>query len=160
MLVSICSVGNSWETFRKAMTSSGRAYRMLASQKFAASNPLLCYNNDVSSIWIMRCTDSSVLGCTYCCAVVHGYRYYIGNRNNKHQHYANIRYGKVKMTHVAQKTGDEIASCVLETFHKLSAKRKPLQRPDGSREWVPLSGIVLAKGSDFFLSRLFFLCTE
>lgn len=44
-------------------------------------------------------------------------------------------------------SGDEIASCVLDTFRKLPAKRKPLQRPDGSREWVPLSGVVLAKGS-------------
>jgi hypothetical protein len=57
-------------------------------------------------------------------------------------------------------TADEVAACVLETFRKLPAKRKPLQRPDGSREWVPLSGIVLAKGSNFSLSRLFLLCTE
>lgn len=58
-------------------------------------------------------------------------------------------------------SGDEIAACVLDTFRKLPAKRKPLQRPNGSREWVPLSGVVLAKGSrpsirfHFFLTEIF-----
>jgi tRNA-specific adenosine deaminase 1 len=46
-------------------------------------------------------------------------------------------------------TGDEVALCVLQTFDKLPKKRKPLHRTDGSREWVPLSGIVLAIGSLF-----------
>ncbi|KAF3038366.1 hypothetical protein E8E12_008503 [Didymella heteroderae] len=41
---------------------------------------------------------------------------------------------------------DAIADCVLETFAQLPDKRKPRPRTDGSREWVPLSGIVLAKG--------------
>ncbi|OCK76698.1 hypothetical protein K432DRAFT_305805 [Lepidopterella palustris CBS 459.81] len=39
-----------------------------------------------------------------------------------------------------------IADCVLATFDSLPAKRKPRQRDDGAREWVPLSGIVLSKG--------------
>ncbi|KZF22175.1 hypothetical protein L228DRAFT_283349 [Xylona heveae TC161] len=43
---------------------------------------------------------------------------------------------------------DQIADTVLETFDALPAKRKPRQREDGSREWVPLSGIVLSKGSN------------
>lgn len=41
---------------------------------------------------------------------------------------------------------DAIADCVLDTFAQLPDKRKPRPRTDGSREWVPLSGIVLAKG--------------
>jgi hypothetical protein len=41
---------------------------------------------------------------------------------------------------------DAIAACVLEAFEQLPDKRKPRPRNDGSREWVPLSGIVLAKG--------------
>ncbi|KAL1654003.1 hypothetical protein SLS61_003405 [Didymella pomorum] len=43
---------------------------------------------------------------------------------------------------------DAIAECVLEAFAQLPDKRKPRLRTDGSREWVPLSGIVLAKGED------------
>lgn len=41
---------------------------------------------------------------------------------------------------------DAIADCVLSTFERLPDKRKPRLRSDGSREWVPLSGIVLVKG--------------
>ncbi|QDS73879.1 hypothetical protein FKW77_007007 [Venturia effusa] len=52
-------------------------------------------------------------------------------------------------------SGDDIASCVLDTFRKLPAKRKPRQRPNGSREWVPLSGVVLAKdGESLFCASL------
>lgn len=40
-----------------------------------------------------------------------------------------------------------IADCVLSTFDQLPDKRKPRPRIDGSREWVPLSGIVLSKGN-------------
>lgn len=40
-------------------------------------------------------------------------------------------------------TGDDIAKCVLKTFDALPKKAKPREYPDGSREWVPLSGIVL-----------------
>ncbi|KAL7772344.1 hypothetical protein CFE70_002303 [Pyrenophora teres f. teres 0-1] len=35
-----------------------------------------------------------------------------------------------------------IADCVLEAFDRLPEKRKPRSRNDGSREWVPLAGIV------------------
>ncbi|KAI1519907.1 Adenosine-deaminase domain containing protein [Pyrenophora tritici-repentis] len=35
-----------------------------------------------------------------------------------------------------------IADCVLEAFDRLPDKRKPRSRNDGSREWVPLAGIV------------------
>jgi hypothetical protein len=41
---------------------------------------------------------------------------------------------------------DEIADCVLTTFDSLPAKCKPRQRESGSREWIPLSGIVLSRG--------------
>jgi len=43
------------------------------------------------------------------------------------------------------KLGDAIAQCVLDTFRRLPAKAKPRTYPDGSSEWVPLSGIVLAR---------------
>jgi tRNA-specific adenosine deaminase 1 len=42
---------------------------------------------------------------------------------------------------------DEIASLVLSTFDGLERKRKPLQRQDGVKEWVPLSGIVAQRES-------------
>ncbi|KAF1843056.1 uncharacterized protein K460DRAFT_367985 [Cucurbitaria berberidis CBS 394.84] len=41
---------------------------------------------------------------------------------------------------------DAIADCVLSAFDQLPDKRKPRPRTDGSREWVPLAGIVLSKG--------------
>jgi tRNA-specific adenosine deaminase 1 len=40
-------------------------------------------------------------------------------------------------------SGDAIAEAVLKEFEKWPAKRKPLVRSDGVREWVPLSGIVV-----------------
>ena len=39
-------------------------------------------------------------------------------------------------------SGDAIAEVVLKEFDKWPAKRKPLVRSDGAKEWVPLSGIV------------------
>ncbi len=39
-------------------------------------------------------------------------------------------------------SGDDIAEVVLREVDKWPAKRKPLVRSDGVREWVPLSGIV------------------
>jgi len=42
---------------------------------------------------------------------------------------------------------DAIADCVLAAFEKLPEKRKPRPRSDGSREWVPLAGVVLSKGN-------------
>lgn len=39
-------------------------------------------------------------------------------------------------------SGDDIAKVVLTKFDELPAKRKPLNRGEGVREWVPLSGIV------------------
>ncbi|PMD33229.1 hypothetical protein L207DRAFT_518058 [Hyaloscypha variabilis F] len=39
-------------------------------------------------------------------------------------------------------SGDDIAEAVLRHFDKWPAKRKPLVRSDGAKEWVPLSGIV------------------
>ncbi|KAE8874291.1 hypothetical protein PTNB73_00923 [Pyrenophora teres f. teres] len=43
-----------------------------------------------------------------------------------------------------------IADCVLEAFDRLPEKRKPRSRNDGSREWVPLAGIVACKGDRSF----------
>jgi hypothetical protein len=45
-------------------------------------------------------------------------------------------------SHVMEISGDAIAEAVLKEFEKWPAKRKPLVRSDGAREWVPLSGIV------------------
>jgi tRNA-specific adenosine deaminase 1 len=42
---------------------------------------------------------------------------------------------------------DAIAAVVLDAFNKLPPKCKPRPRDDGSQEWVPLSGIVMAKGT-------------
>ncbi|KAI0162035.1 adenosine deaminase/editase [Xylariaceae sp. FL1272] len=44
-------------------------------------------------------------------------------------------------------TPDEIASLVQQEYDKLPAKRKPVIRDNGIREWVPLAGIV-AEGKD------------
>ncbi|KAI3392779.1 hypothetical protein diail_5215 [Diaporthe ilicicola] len=41
---------------------------------------------------------------------------------------------------------DDIASVVLETFSRLPLKRKPTVRDNGTREWVPLAGIVAKHG--------------
>lgn len=48
---------------------------------------------------------------------------------------------------------DAVATTVLEEFDRLSAKRKPQIRDNGTREWVPLSGIV-AKHADGSLECL------
>ncbi|KAG9236093.1 adenosine deaminase/editase [Amylocarpus encephaloides] len=39
-------------------------------------------------------------------------------------------------------SGDEIADVVLKQFETWEKKRRPLDRTNGTREWVPLSGIV------------------
>ncbi len=44
--------------------------------------------------------------------------------------------------------GDDIARYVLASYDRLPQKCKPLEREPGSREWVPLAGIVLASGDD------------
>lgn len=53
------------------------------------------------------------------------------------------------LPHVMEVSGDKIAQAVLDQFDKLPAKRKPLVRGGGVREWVPLSGIV-AQGESFW----------
>ncbi|EAT80755.1 hypothetical protein SNOG_11711 [Parastagonospora nodorum SN15] len=50
-------------------------------------------------------------------------------------------------------SADAIADCVLATFDQLPDKRKPRPRNDGSKEWVPLAGIVLSKGNLFCCIR-------
>lgn len=42
---------------------------------------------------------------------------------------------------------DDIAVLVQKHYNSLPAKRKPLVRGNGLREWVPLAGIV-AQGKD------------
>ncbi|OBT90147.1 hypothetical protein VE02_00942 [Pseudogymnoascus sp. 03VT05] len=44
-------------------------------------------------------------------------------------------------------TGDSVAETVLRKFNTLPKKRKPIQRAEHKREWVPLAGIV-AQGED------------
>ena len=41
---------------------------------------------------------------------------------------------------------ERVASLVLSTFKSLPQKCKPRTYPDGSREWIPMSGIVLVCG--------------
>lgn len=41
---------------------------------------------------------------------------------------------------------DAVASAVLGEFERLPGKRKPQPRGNGTREWVPLSGIVARLG--------------
>ena len=41
---------------------------------------------------------------------------------------------------------DEVADLVLRTYGALEKKRKPMVREAGVKEWVPLSGIVVAQG--------------
>ena len=51
---------------------------------------------------------------------------------------------------------DRVADTVLQAFDKLPRKVVPRERFDGTREWVPLSGIVLSIGMPFpyaFLRR-------
>ena len=43
-------------------------------------------------------------------------------------------------------TGNDIADCVLRQFDGLPRKRKPQDRGNGIREWVPISGIVTKGG--------------
>ncbi|KAF7870447.1 hypothetical protein EAF04_004191 [Stromatinia cepivora] len=47
-----------------------------------------------------------------------------------------------KRNQIDEPSGDEIANVVLKLFDELPTKRKPLNRGEGVREWVPLSGIV------------------
>lgn len=42
--------------------------------------------------------------------------------------------------------GSRIASLVHAHFDALPPRSKPTIRPDGTREWIPMSGIVLVKG--------------
>lgn len=51
-----------------------------------------------------------------------------------------------------------IASLVHAHFNALPSRSKPIVHPDGSREWIPMTGIVVVKGmlNDFFLSELAF----
>ncbi|KIW06415.1 uncharacterized protein PV09_02866 [Verruconis gallopava] len=43
--------------------------------------------------------------------------------------------------------GDDIAACVLSKYDELPQKCKPRVRGEGSREWVPLAGIVLSSNN-------------
>lgn len=43
---------------------------------------------------------------------------------------------------------DRVVDVILEKFHSLPSKCKPILRADGHHDWVPLSGILLTKGVD------------
>jgi tRNA-specific adenosine deaminase 1 len=43
---------------------------------------------------------------------------------------------------------ERISILALQTFDTLPTKSKPRIYPDGSREWVPMSAIVLVRGTD------------
>ncbi|KAF2817621.1 uncharacterized protein BDZ99DRAFT_493398 [Mytilinidion resinicola] len=57
-------------------------------------------------------------------------------------------------------SADAIAACVLAAFEALPAKRKPRPRGDGTREWVPLSGIVLSDAIRAFNRFLIEECAD
>lgn len=63
------------------------------------------------------------------------------------------RHGCTQRTLIMTPSADAVADCVLATFEQLPDKRKPRPRTDGSREWVPLSGIVLSQGNTPTRSR-------
>lgn len=42
---------------------------------------------------------------------------------------------------------DDVQACVLSTFAALPAKCKPRARDSHAREWVPLAGIVVSRGT-------------
>lgn len=48
--------------------------------------------------------------------------------------------------HEMEVAGDDVADCVLRQFDQLPKKRKPQDRGNGIREWVPISGIVVKGG--------------
>ena len=56
-----------------------------------------------------------------------------------------------KVTREDMADADAIADCVLAAFDALPSHRKPRDTSSGlkpgRREWVPLAGIVLSKGS-------------
>lgn len=60
------------------------------------------------------------------------------------------------MKDMIEPLGEDIANVVLKQFDEFPAKRKPLDRGEGIREWVPLSGIV-ASGT-FYFGVLWFVC--
>lgn len=59
--------------------------------------------------------------------------------------YHHIHYSILVME---KASGDDIADVVLKQFHALPKKAKPIDRGGGTKEWVPLSGIV-AQGWTF-----------
>jgi hypothetical protein len=62
-----------------------------------------------------------------------------------HHHHAVVCVHPLRNTMTAD--ANAIADCVLATFDQLPEKRKPRPRNDGAKEWVPLAGIVLSKGT-------------
>ena len=59
--------------------------------------------------------------------------------------------------------GSRIASLVHAHFDALPPRSKPTVRPDGTKEWIPMSGIVLVKGmfviiKSVYRARFFPLC--
>jgi len=46
---------------------------------------------------------------------------------------------------------DDIVAAVLRNFEALPASFKPHNRGNGNQEWVPLSGIVITRGTSYDL---------
>lgn len=57
-----------------------------------------------------------------------------------------LEMGEMGETGSEDSLGSRIASLVHAHFDALPPRSKPTIRPDGTREWIPMSGIVLVKG--------------
>ena len=54
--------------------------------------------------------------------------------------------GRSYVTLIMGSIEDRVVRSIHERFNALPSKNKPRVFPDGSREWVPLSGIALVRG--------------
>jgi hypothetical protein len=68
---------------------------------------------------------------------------HLHRRNPQRDHARNTTTRTTSMT----VSPDAVADLALDVFDRLPNKCKPRPRSDGSREWIPLSGIVIAKGT-------------
>jgi hypothetical protein len=71
--------------------------------------------------------------------------YYQHHRRDASQLYLVAR----SLSMVSNDLGDEIAKLVIDQFRRLPSKSKPIVRASGVPEWVPLAGVVIARGEQY-----------